>query len=228
MMIVNEIHRKCFNYFYYRKECLQMDRFNEIIKRLRTERKETQKDVSQAIGTDQQTLRRYETGERKPDIEILLNLSKHFNVSADYLLGLTENPCIDDRLRATCEYTGLDIFTAAQLHNSIALKEPISDALAFLDKYKGLISISRQISKCKEYVDQIVDLETALKKEYTANTNDNGDIIVDINNPDDLNLINDERFRRIGEIEEKLSFESFKVQQSLIESINNYKHQRRR
>lgn len=84
-----------------------MDSFDAILKKLRKDRNATQKEVSQAIGADQQTLRRYESGERKPDTEMLLRIAKYYNVSADYLLGLSENSTVEPDMKAAVKCTGL-------------------------------------------------------------------------------------------------------------------------
>lgn len=38
---------------------------------------------------------RYEKGERMPDGNTLISLADYFNVSSDYLLGLSDNPEIN-------------------------------------------------------------------------------------------------------------------------------------
>ena len=44
------------------------------------------------LNTTQNTLSRYETGEREPGIDELIKIADYFNVSVDYLIGRTENP----------------------------------------------------------------------------------------------------------------------------------------
>lgn len=55
------------------------------------------KDISQLklaldLHTNQNTISRYETGEREPGIDELIKIADYFNVSVDYLLERTENP----------------------------------------------------------------------------------------------------------------------------------------
>ena len=40
----------------------------------------------------QNTISRYENGEREPGLEELVRIADYFNVSIDYLLERTENP----------------------------------------------------------------------------------------------------------------------------------------
>lgn len=44
---------------------------------------------------NQNTISRYETGEREPGITELIQIANYFNVSIDYLLERTNNPVIN-------------------------------------------------------------------------------------------------------------------------------------
>ncbi len=48
--------------------------------------------LAMELNTTQNTISRYETGEREPGIAELIRLADFFGVSVDYLLGLTDNP----------------------------------------------------------------------------------------------------------------------------------------
>ena len=48
--------------------------------------------LAMELNTTQNTISRYETGEREPGIAELISLADFFGVSVDYLLGLTDNP----------------------------------------------------------------------------------------------------------------------------------------
>lgn len=84
-----------------------INKFGERLLKLREERKETQQQLADAIGITRQSLSRYETNERTPNIELVYNIAKHFNVSADYLLGLSDNPTTDPDIQNACKVTGL-------------------------------------------------------------------------------------------------------------------------
>ncbi len=47
------------------------------------------------LNMSQNTISRYETGERQADYKTLILFADYFNVSIDYLLGRTENPEIN-------------------------------------------------------------------------------------------------------------------------------------
>ena len=64
-----------------------------IINRIRTLREDRdlrQIDVSNATGIDQKTLSNYETGKSNPDSFAIIKLAEFFNVTTDYLLGVSE------------------------------------------------------------------------------------------------------------------------------------------
>lgn len=44
------------------------------------------------LNMSQNTISRYENGEREPGLEELVRIADYFNVSIDYLLERTENP----------------------------------------------------------------------------------------------------------------------------------------
>ena len=67
--------------------------FTERLRKLRGER--SQREVAEGIGITQQTYGRYENGARKPDLEIIEAMARYHEVSADYLLGLNEDPTPD-------------------------------------------------------------------------------------------------------------------------------------
>ena len=46
------------------------------------------------LNTNQNTISRYETGEREPGIYELIKIADYFNISVDYLLERTNNPHI--------------------------------------------------------------------------------------------------------------------------------------
>ncbi len=67
-----------------------MERYAEIICDLREDRGLKQADIAELLGTTQQVYSRYERGENEMPIRHLIALCKHYNVSADYILGLSE------------------------------------------------------------------------------------------------------------------------------------------
>lgn len=61
----------------------------ERIKELREDRDITQKEIAKELNCSQQVYSNYELGQRDIPTDILIKLCKFYNVSADYILGLT-------------------------------------------------------------------------------------------------------------------------------------------
>lgn len=76
------------------KDLHRHDRYNAVLPtRLRTIMENhhiTQQNVADAIGKSRQTVGFYTTGVSAPDWETITDLAKYFNVSADWLLGLSD------------------------------------------------------------------------------------------------------------------------------------------
>ena len=64
--------------------------FHEKILLLRQEKGITQAAVAEAIGVTLRQYYRFERGEQKPGFDNLRKLADFFDVSADYLLGRTD------------------------------------------------------------------------------------------------------------------------------------------
>lgn len=61
---------------------------NSKIKTLRREKKMTQQELADKLKIGKTTVSNYETGYSKPDTETLIEMSKVFNVSLNYLTGI--------------------------------------------------------------------------------------------------------------------------------------------
>ena len=62
----------------------------ERVKELRKGEGISQAKLADAIGVDEAFIGLIETGKRKVSVDTLFLLAKHFDVSADYLLGLKD------------------------------------------------------------------------------------------------------------------------------------------
>lgn len=60
------------------------------IKDLREDNDKTQKELAEYLGMKQPQYYRYENGLRDIPTDILIKLSKYYNVSVDYILGLRD------------------------------------------------------------------------------------------------------------------------------------------
>ena len=61
------------------------------LKELRIEKGLRLRDVAEAMGLTLRAICNYESGIREPSLEMLVKLCKFFDVTSDYLLGLTDS-----------------------------------------------------------------------------------------------------------------------------------------
>lgn len=71
--------------------------FSQTMSALRKQRKLNQRKVAADLNISQALLSHYETGAREPGLDFVCRACKYYNVSADYLLGLSDRPGGADR-----------------------------------------------------------------------------------------------------------------------------------
>ena len=64
--------------------------FKERLRELRTEKHLSQSEFAKALNVSQRSISSWETGFRQPDFEMLEQIVKFFDVTAECLLGLEE------------------------------------------------------------------------------------------------------------------------------------------
>lgn len=64
------------------------------LKEIRKKKGISQLKLALELNTSQNTISRYETGEREPGIAELIGIADYFNISVDYLLERTDIPDI--------------------------------------------------------------------------------------------------------------------------------------
>lgn len=90
---------------------------NKILLELRTEQGMSQKELARAIDVSQSTIAKIEVNRNEATASTIRKLSKFFNVSADYLLGLkdefggttpaSENKFTTEEQKIICQYRQL-------------------------------------------------------------------------------------------------------------------------
>ncbi|MDR1559595.1 MAG: helix-turn-helix domain-containing protein [Clostridiales bacterium] len=71
-----------------------MATLSDRLKQLQIERSVLKKDIAAAAGLSITGYYRYENGQRYPDVNVLIKLSRFFQCSTDFLLGLSDCPAI--------------------------------------------------------------------------------------------------------------------------------------
>ena len=67
-----------------------MNKFGERLKELRLEEQLTQITLAEKTGLSQSSIAKWESSKRTPTMECQIILAKFFNVSLDYLAGLSD------------------------------------------------------------------------------------------------------------------------------------------
>ena len=77
------------------------------LRALLTETKTTQQQLADYCDVERQTIAKWKDGITCPDSDALCKLSQFFDVSADYLIGVSDNKTTDKATRALCDTLGL-------------------------------------------------------------------------------------------------------------------------
>ena len=67
-----------------------MKKYIKRMRDLREDNDKTQQEIANVLGTSQTMYARYERGANELPIHHLITLCKYYNVTSDYLLGLSE------------------------------------------------------------------------------------------------------------------------------------------
>lgn len=117
--------------------------------------KETTGAVAEATGVSKSTLSEIENDSRIPGAKIIAELARHYGVSTDYLLGLSDVITPDTTAHAVIAYTGLSEDNVLTLHH---MKENASNPMLSDAADDGTINING----CKPYLDCLNDLLDAV------------------------------------------------------------------
>lgn len=104
----------------------------ERMGKLMIARKESQQDVADAIGVKRETVRNWENGTRQIKAPDLVKLARHFEVSSDYLLGLSDVKSMDPTAQTACEYTGLTE-TSIELLHAVSIEHKFDESMPAID-----------------------------------------------------------------------------------------------
>ena len=69
-----------------------MSVLSERLKELRLANQKKQDELAELLDLSYSAYKRYEYGEREPTASTIVRMARYFNVSADYLLGLRDEP----------------------------------------------------------------------------------------------------------------------------------------
>ena len=128
-------------------------KFNIRLKELRLEAGLTQKDLAKAIEVGRTTISEYESGKIVPKQEGLLKLANHFNVSVDYLTGVSNE-------RATRKQNASDLDAMLNTIHHILLDEydtPVTYEGEVLSETQKLL-IDQHIEQLRDNIELMLQL----------------------------------------------------------------------
>lgn len=101
---------------------LNSEKFGKRITALRENYGKSQEEICSELGVTQQTLSRYEKGQRQASLDFVIRAAQYFNVSADYLLGLSRATAPDNFVQEVVNRYGI---TESTLKTLERLNEPL-------------------------------------------------------------------------------------------------------
>lgn len=135
-------------------ETSRLPKFQERFKELRGDM--PQGEFCKKIRISRPTVSLYENGERIPDAEVLRNIAEYCNVSADWLLGLSDIQTANEDMKTAQRVTGLSekaIENAKSLDDITLLTRLLEDD-AFIKLLDDITVFENRVSACKrEYGD---------------------------------------------------------------------------
>jgi transcriptional regulator with XRE-family HTH domain len=111
------------------------------IKQLRINKGLTQSDMGKILGITQRAFAFYETGDREPDLDILVKLADYFDVSVDYILFRVNDPKLAIIPAADLPQ---ELRTIEGINAVIALKEALKTGLS-ADEINEILSFATRI-----------------------------------------------------------------------------------
>lgn len=76
-----------------------MEKYIKRIRDLREDNNLTQTQIAEYLGTSQTMYARYERGANEIPVRHIIKLCKLYNVSSDYILGISDNPLQPDNYK---------------------------------------------------------------------------------------------------------------------------------
>lgn len=146
--------------------------FKEQLDKLRRQKGNlSNTEFAKILGISRQTLGFYLNGDRIPDCETLAQICKCCNVSADWLLGLSEDPNIES---PTVDQLGLSPEAVKQLmdFSYSEQKDAIRSGLNLLIEDNGLLFLAADIAELCDKVKDAIDTNRQYREVHSPNGND--------------------------------------------------------
>lgn len=104
----------------------------------------TREQIADKVQCDTSTITKYYNGDRCPKADVIIKLAKLFNVSTDYLLGITRTATTDKDMRFICDYTGLDEKTVKILNTLKENDKYINSVMLYIKQLKNIWRVNNE------------------------------------------------------------------------------------
>ena len=94
--------------------------FTKRLNELLADQKRSRKDLSEYCNVTLQAVGKWVNGESVPDALAAASVANFFNVSSDYILGLSDNKTTNAELSAFCKYSGISDWALSLIKESAA------------------------------------------------------------------------------------------------------------
>lgn len=142
-------------------------KFADNLQDLISDSKKSIKDLAKEIGIPSGSLSKYQNDNAEPGIENFTKIAKYFNVSTDFLLGLTDVKSTDLDIRDISEKTGLSeesIYNLKRVFNHAPSKEVVQSKYLVAHNYRYILNPILE----SEFLGQFVHEAEILSRQYTA------------------------------------------------------------
>lgn len=119
---------------------------NQRIKELIDNSGKTRQEIAKDLNCDTSTITKHYNGDRDITTFFLIKYANLFNVSADYILGLSDVKTTDIKLKSVCEFTGLSEDSIKALRN---IKK-----IEYMSFYFRWFNSKISINNVLEYIDK--------------------------------------------------------------------------
>lgn len=151
--------------------------FPTRLRKLMTAREVTMTALANALGISRQAVSQYQDGSTQPNMQKLIEIANYFNVSTDYLLGLTDTQSTNADAQKAIAYTKLSERTINLMHSDSVFGQNFRTLVGLLAELDNSAFLAAELLA---FVDKANTAIFEFKRLV------NGDALIGENGPDEL------------------------------------------
>ena len=127
---------------------MNQEKIGNIIKNIRVQNNLSQREFAEKFGVTYQAVSKWENGKNIPDIAILKEICREYNLDLDNLLDALMN--IDDKLNELQRINSMVIVTCDACENGNDIKYDVANVMVFIQEQINSLDddIRSNVSKC--------------------------------------------------------------------------------